>query len=267
MELHSSAAAAGFRLAAFATLPSTNTHALSLARGGEKGPLWVTAERQTEGRGRRGNQWISPPGNLQATLLLTDPAPPECAAQASFVSALAVHDAIIDCAPSLRDALKLKWPNDVLCGGSKLAGILIEGEQAARGLAVAIGIGVNVRHHPDATAYPATDLAAAAGADVAAEGLFAALSAAMLERLAQWRRGAAFHVIRADWLERAALIGGEMKVRLPGGELTGRYENLDDRGCLMLRLGDGTLQAIAAGEVFPVAGAVADHVAATARIE
>jgi BirA family biotin operon repressor/biotin-[acetyl-CoA-carboxylase] ligase len=256
MELHSSAATAGFRLAAFATLPSTNTHALALARSGEPGPLWVTAERQTEGRGRRGNQWISPPGNLHATLLLTDPAPPECAAQASFVSALAVHDAIIDRAPSLRDAVKLKWPNDVLCGGSKLAGILIEGEQAARGLAVAIGIGVNVRHHPEGTRYPATDLAAAG-----------ALSAAMLERLGQWRRGAAFDLIRADWLERAALLGGEMKVRLPGGELTGCYECLDDRGCLMLRLGDGTLQAIAAGEVFPVAGAVADRVSATARIE
>jgi BirA family biotin operon repressor/biotin-[acetyl-CoA-carboxylase] ligase len=266
MELHPSAAAAGFRLAAFETLPSTNTHALALARGGEKGPFWVTAARQTEGRGRRGNQWVSPLGNLHATLLLTDPAPPECAAQASFVSALAVHDAIIDCAPGLRDALKLKWPNDVLCGGSKLAGILIEGEQAAHGLAVAIGIGVNVRHHPDGTAYPAIDLAGA-GADVSAEGLFAALSAAMHERLAQWGRGAAFHVIRADWLERAALIGGEMKVRLPGGELTGRYESLDDRGCLMLRLGDGTLQAIAAGEVFPVAGAVADRVSVTARIE
>lgn len=266
MELHPSAVAAGFRLAAFATLPSTNTHALALARGGEKGPLWVTAVRQTEGRGRRGNQWISPPGNLHATLLLTDPASPECAAQASFVSALAAHDAIVDCAPGLRDALKLKWPNDVLCGGNKLAGILIEGEQAAQGLAVAIGMGVNVRHHPEGMTYPATDLAAA-GADVGAEGLFTALSAAMHVRLAQWRRGAAFHVIRADWLERAALIGGEMKVRLPGGELSGRYESLDDRGCLMLRLGDGTLQAIAAGEVFPVAGAVADRVSVTARTE
>jgi BirA family biotin operon repressor/biotin-[acetyl-CoA-carboxylase] ligase len=266
MELNSSAAAAGFRLAAFATLPSTNTHALALARGGEPGPLWVTALRQTEGRGRRGNRWISPPGNLHATLLLTDPAPPECAAQASFVSALAVHDAIIDRAPSLRASLKLKWPNDVLCGGSKLAGILIEGEQTARGLAVAIGIGVNVRHHPEGTPYPATDLAAA-GADVAAEALFAALSAAMLQRLGQWRRGAAFDLVRADWLERAALLGGEMMVRLPGGELTGRYESLDDRGCLMLRLGDGTLQTIPAGEVFPVVGAVADRVSATARIE
>jgi BirA family biotin operon repressor/biotin-[acetyl-CoA-carboxylase] ligase len=266
MELHSTAAAASFRLAVFATLPSTNAHALELARGGETGPLWVTAARQTEGRGRRGNQWISPPGNLYATLLLTDPASPECAAQASFVSALAVHDAIIDCAPRLQASLKLKWPNDVLCDGSKLAGILIEGEQVARGLGVAVGIGVNVRHHPEGTPYPTTDLATA-GADVSVQSLFAALSAAMLKRLAQWRRGAAFDLVRADWLERAALLGGELKVRLPGGELIGRYESLDDRGCLMLRLGDGSLQAIAAGEVFLVAGAVAGRASATARIE
>jgi BirA family transcriptional regulator, biotin operon repressor / biotin---[acetyl-CoA-carboxylase] ligase len=199
---------------------------------------------------------VSPPGNLYATLLLADPAPPECAAQSSFVAALAVHDAIIDCAPALRDVLKLKWPNDVLCGGSKLAGILIEAEQAAHGLAVAIGIGVNIRHHPDGTAYPVTDISAS-GAEVSAESLFAALSAAMVERLTQWRRGTAFGAIRTEWLERAAFKGGEMKVRLPGGELSGRYESLDDRGCLMLRLSDGTLQAIAGGEVFPVAAAAA----------
>jgi BirA family transcriptional regulator, biotin operon repressor / biotin---[acetyl-CoA-carboxylase] ligase len=266
MQLNPSAVAADFRLAAFATLPSTNAHALTLSRGAERGPLWVTAATQTEGRGRRGNQWVSPPGNLYATLLLTDPAPPECAAQSSFVAALAVHDAIIGCAPALGDVLKLKWPNDVLCGGKKLAGILIEAEPAAHGLAVAVGIGVNVRHHPEGTPYPVTDLAAA-GAEVSAESLFAALSAAMLERLTQWRRGAGFVAVRNDWQDRAAFKGGEMKVRLPGGELSGRYESLDDRGCLMLRLADGTLQAITAGEVFPVAAAVADRPAAPARIE
>jgi len=266
MQLHPSAAAAGFRFSAFATLPSTNTYALMLARGGERGPLWITAGQQTEGRGRRGNAWISPPGNLYTTLLLTDPAPAECAPQSSFVSALAVLDAIDGCAPGLRDALTLKWPNDVLCSGCKLAGILIEGEQVPHGLAIAIGIGVNVRHHPQGTSYPTTDLTAA-GADVSAESLFAALSAAMLERLAQWRRGAGFGAIRAAWLERAGLMSGEMKVRLPGSEVTGRCESLDEKGRLLLRLGDGTLQAIAAGEVFPLAGAAVEHVSSTARIE
>jgi len=266
MRLHPSAAAAGFGLLAFETLPSTNAHALILARGGERGPLWITAAQQTAGRGRRGNEWISPPGNLYATLLLTDPAPAESAPQCSFVAALALHDAIISCAPGLCNALALKWPNDVLCSGCKLAGILIEGEQVLHGLAIAIGIGVNLRHHPQGTSYPATDLAAA-GVDVSAESLFAALSAAMPERLGQWRRGAAFGAVRADWLERAALMSGEMKVRLPGSELFGRCEGLDDRGRLLLRLGDGALQAIAAGEVFPVAGAVSERVSPTARID
>jgi BirA family transcriptional regulator, biotin operon repressor / biotin---[acetyl-CoA-carboxylase] ligase len=266
MQLHPSAAAAGFRLLAFETLPSTNAHALTLARGGERGPLWITAVQQTAGRGRRGNEWISPPGNLYATLLLTDPAPAEYAPQCSFVSALAVHDAIVCCAPGLRNALALKWPNDVICSGCKLAGILIEGEQVSPGLAIAIGIGVNVRQHPQGTSYPATDLAAA-GVDASTESLFAALSAAMLERLGQWRHGAAFTVIRADWLERAALMGGQMKVRLPGSELTGRCESLDEEGRLLLRLSDGSLQAIAAGEVFPMAGPSSARASPSARID
>ena len=97
---------------------------------GERGPLWIAARQQTAGRGRRGNAWVSPPGNLYATLLLTDPAPPDCAPQLSFVAVLALYDAIAACAPALREALALKWPNDLLCRGAKLAGILIEGERA-----------------------------------------------------------------------------------------------------------------------------------------
>ena len=93
----------------------------------------------------------------------------------------------------------------------------------------------------------------AAGAAVSAEDLFFALSGAMTRRLAQWHRGAAFQSIRADWLERATGMDGEMRVRLPGRELFGRGEALDERGRLILRLADGTLQTITAGDVFPVA--------------
>jgi BirA family biotin operon repressor/biotin-[acetyl-CoA-carboxylase] ligase len=245
-------AAVGFRLAAHDTLPSTNTEALALARRGESDPLWVTARQQTAGRGRRGNAWISTPGNLYATLLLCDPAAPENAAELSFVAALAVFDAIVDCAAPLREKLALKWPNDILCEGAKLAGILIESETIAARLAVASGIGVNCMHHPVETAYPATDLAKV-GAAVAAEDLFFALSGAMARRLAQWQRGAGFQSIRIDWLERAAGIGGEMRVRLPNREFVGRAEALDEWGRLLLRLPDGTLQTITAGDVFPVA--------------
>jgi len=255
MQLSSAAMAAGYRLSVHDTLASTNAEALALARGGERGPIWITAREQTAGRGRRGNSWVSPRGNLYATLLLTDPAPPDCAPQLSFVAVLALHDAIAACAPALPRALALKWPNDLLCGGAKLAGILIEGERTSGALAVATGIGVNCDSHPSQTAYPVTDLKGE-GVAVTVEALFDALTASMARRLAQWRRGGGFPEIRADWTARAAGIGGDMRARLPDREIIGRGEGLDDHGRLLLRLPDGSLEAIAAGEVFPMTGTV-----------
>ena len=261
MQLPSAAQAAGYRLAHRQTLSSTNEEALSLARRGDRGPLWVTAEVQSAGRGRRGNAWVSPAGNLYATLLLCDPASAERAPELSFVAALAVHDAIVSLAPALGHALKLKWPNDVLCAGSKLAGILIEGERLNDAFVTAIGIGVNCMHHPAGTPYPATDLGAF-GADISPPQLFAALSGTMMHRLVQWRRGAGFAAIRADWIVRGAGIGSEMRVRLPDRELLGHAETLDEQGRLMLRLADGSVQAISAGDVFPLAPRTAPLAAA-----
>lgn len=253
MQLDPLAAAAGFGLVAHETLLSTNAEALALAlHKPTRGPLWVTARQQTAGRGRRGNTWVSPPGNLYATLLLSDPAPPGRAPELSFVAALAVHDAICAIAPVLSEKLSLKWPNDVLCRGAKVAGILIEGQNSDMGLAVAVGIGINCKHHPAQTSYPATDLAAA-GADVDGVDLFAALSAGMLRRLQQWRRGEGFAKVRSDWLERAGGIGGAMRVRLPDRELFGQFEALDESGRLLLRLDDGIIERITAGEIFPLA--------------
>jgi BirA family transcriptional regulator, biotin operon repressor / biotin---[acetyl-CoA-carboxylase] ligase len=252
MQLDPAAAAAGYRLATHERLASTNAEALACAQQRhDANPLWITAREQTAGRGRRGNTWISPAGNLHATLLLFDPASPKDAPQLSFVAGLAVHDAICDCAPALNEQTTLKWPNDVLCGGKKIAGILIEGHGIASDLAVAIGIGVNCKHHPPHTSYPATDLAEA-GRDISADDLFFALSRSMMRRLAQWRRGAGFSAIRSDWLARAIGIGGDMRVRLPDRELIGRCEALDDSGRLLLRLADGSLETIAAGDVFPL---------------
>src|SRR3954466_4517617 len=184
MQLDPRASAAGVRLVALDLLPSTNTQALTLAREGERGPLWITAERQSAGRGRRGRTWISEKGNLFASLLLTDPAPAEHWPELSFVAALAVHDAIAELSPTIKPQLAIKWPNDLLLGGKKLAGLLIEGEGHGEGSAVAVGIGVNCVSHPPDTDFPATDLAAA-GADITPATLFRALSAKMLGRIAQ----------------------------------------------------------------------------------
>ncbi len=252
MNLAPGAAAAGVGLIACDTVGSTNAQALAHARAGDKGPLWITARAQTAGRGRRGRTWVSEPGNLFATLLLTDPAPPDRAPQLSFVAALATHDAIVRLAPTIASRLAFKWPNDVLCDGAKIAGILIEAE-GTRPLMVAVGIGVNCRHHPEQTDFAATDLAAA-GATVTAEQLFAALSGAMVVRLREW--GAGFASIRSEWLRRAGAAGTRLRVRVGPRDLDGRFETLDEAGRLVVRLPDGSLETIAAGEVFGVAPAV-----------
>src|SRR2546423_10408748 len=202
MKLEPRASAAGVRLIAHEVLGSTNSEALQLARHGERGPLWVTAERQSAGRGRRGRQWISPPGNLYASLLLTAPGAPEHWPQLSFVAALAVHDAVVEVAPDLAPLLAIKWPNDLLLAGAKFTGILIEGENGET-RALVIGIGINCSNHPEDVEPPATDLAAA-GAPVSPAALCDALADKIQGRLAQWDAGKGFSTIRRDWLARAA---------------------------------------------------------------
>lgn len=245
MQLHPRVAAAGVRLFAHEVLDSTSTEALRLAQAGERGPFWVTARSQTAGRGRRGRVWVSQSGNLYASLLLEAPSPSHCAAQLSFVAALAVHDALCDL--TRMDArLKLKWPNDLLCDGAKAGGILIEGE----GSFVVIGIGINCAQHPERTHYPASSLSAC-GAPVSPDEVFEQLSARMPERLAQWNRGDGFAAARRDWLARAFGCGEELCVTVGERELGGVFETIDETGRLILRLADGRCEAITAGEVFP----------------
>ena len=243
---------AGARHIIYETLGSTNAEALALARAGERGPLWITAGSQSNGRGRRGSAWISPQGNLYASLLLSAPSPEALAPQLSFVAALALHDALCECAPPLGPSFKVKWPNDLLLGAEKLAGILIEGESGGT-FSVVIGFGVNCASHPRGTNFPAADLLSA-GALVVPDALLLALAAVMQRRLAQWQSGEGFVSIRADWLARAAGLGEDIGVRLPERELRGRFEGLDDAGRLLVRQPDG-LTTVSAGEVFGLGGA------------
>ena len=252
MNLDSAVAAAGVRLLAFDTLGSTNAEALARARAGEPGPLWITSACQTAGRGRRGRSFVSERGNLYASLLMTDASPVDRAAELAFVAALAAHDAVVDAAGELGPRLAVKWPNDLLCDGAKLAGILVEGESATgRPLVTVVGIGINCAHHPAQTDHPAIDLLAA-GTRVTPEVLFTALSRAMRQRLTEWDRGRGFAATRAAWLARAANLGMPVRVNLADRQLEGHFETLDACGRLVLRLGDGTAEIITAGDVFPI---------------
>lgn len=252
MQLDPSAAAAGVRLVSLDTVGSTNAEALALARGGERGPLWVVARRQTAGRGRRGRAFVSEPGNLFATLLLVDASAPDRAAELSFVASLALHDAVGELAPALAPRLQVKWPNDLLCAGAKCSGILVEGESGAgRALVTVVGVGVNCAHHPADTPYPATNLSAC-GAEVTPPMLFGALSRAMVRRLAEWARGHGFAATRDAWLARAAGLGDIVRIRFPDRTLEGRFETLDATGRLVLRRPDGRVEHVTAGDMFPL---------------
>jgi len=235
----------------FDELDSTNAEARRLAEAGEGGPLWIAARRQTSGRGRRGRAWESPEGALAATLLTTTERPPAEAAQLSFVTALAVAD-LAD-AHVQETLVTLKWPNDVLVAGAKAAGILIEsGPNPGGGLWLAIGVGVNLAKAPEGLDYPAAALAShlrpGAVTPTPAEALDL-LADFMARRVRQWLDGG-FAAVRRAWLERAAGIGLTCTARLgDSSALTGVAEGLDIDGALLLRMDDGQVRRVSAGDV------------------
>ncbi len=229
---------------------STNTECLARARAGDGGLLWVTAERQTGGRGRRGRPWVSERGNLYASLLLIDPAPMERLASLPLAIAVAVHQAIRSVLPPGAEPLEVKWPNDILIGRKKTCGILVEGERLADGRhAVVIGIGINVSVMPDNPIYPVTCLRDQ-GSAASPEELFAHLFASMAETLDIWDGGQGIAEVTARWRAVACGIGEKITVNLPDRSISGYFAGIDDNGLLMLDTGTGRMMPIAAGDVF-----------------
>ncbi len=244
----------GYRRLSFDSVASTNATALAAARDGEPSGLWVTAGEQTAGRGRRGRGWTTGRGNLAASLMLVDPAAADVAPTLSLVAAVALHQAVIDVAgPAAAERLALKWPNDLLFDGLKVAGILVEGEHLSHGrLAVAIGVGVNCVAHPPASNHPATDFAER-GIPLACEAVFAALAQRMAGEITVWARGVGIAATRRAWLARASGVGGPIRVNLGGRVIEGRFEALDEAGRLIVVRADGTREAVSAGDVFLLA--------------
>jgi BirA family transcriptional regulator, biotin operon repressor / biotin---[acetyl-CoA-carboxylase] ligase len=261
--LGSRAISAGYRLAAFESIGSTNAEAMARARDGERGPMWFVTSEQTAGRGRRNRPWIAPRGNLASSILeVIDVAPP-VAATLGFAAGLALeaalrnvsHKASPGTAGSEHMKFSLKWPNDVLAGPhlagpQKLAGILLEAEAVADNrLAVVVGIGTNVVAAPEGTPTPATSLAAL-GIDVGAHELFGALSDSWAEFRGLWDAGRGFGEIRELWLERAAGLGQLVAVHTGASTIEGIFDTIDETGCMMVRTSDGARVPISAGDVY-----------------
>jgi BirA family biotin operon repressor/biotin-[acetyl-CoA-carboxylase] ligase len=233
----------GLGLRVHEILDSTNEEARRLARAGERGPLWIVAREQNAGRGRRGRSWVSQRGNLFASLLTRAPA--HCAAQLAFAAGLAVGETVAGFAPSAETSLK--WPNDVLLDGKKVAGILLEG---LGGDALAIGIGINLSHCPDETEFPAVSIAQVTGSAPDWDATLLRLAGAMAAWYEIWRGGLGFAPVRTAWLARAGGLGGPIRARLEGNEMQGVFETIDEDGALLLRQGSGALARITAADVF-----------------
>ena len=228
------------------SVTSTNTLALDEARRGIGHPVWIIADEQVAGRGRHARKWHSPIGNLHATRVVEAEPPMARMTGLAFVAALALHDAVsLLVGTQTGQDLRLKWPNDLLAAGAKLAGILIEVEAVGEKIVAAVGIGINVTAAPP---QAATSLAAL-GCHVRPDEVFEPLDRAFEARLAQWDGGNGFAAIRAAWLDRATPLGAPTSVRTGGEVITGHFAGLGDDGALLLELDGGAIRRIAAGEV------------------
>jgi BirA family biotin operon repressor/biotin-[acetyl-CoA-carboxylase] ligase len=251
------AALAGYKLTAFDKTGSTNSEAMQRAREGERGPMWFVTTEQTAGRGRRQRAWIAPRGNLASSILEAMDVTPAVAATLGFAAGLSLDAAVR--AVSVEAAMRaggadpfrfgLKWPNDVLAGGKKLTGILLEAETVPEGLAVVVGIGTNVVAAPEGTPTPATSLNAL-GIQISAEELFRALSDAWVEFRGIWDKGRGFAEIRQRWLARAAGLGEKVAINTGAAAIEGVFDTIDEAGCLIVRTAEGRRVPVAAGEVY-----------------
>lgn len=215
------------------------------------GPVWIMALAQTQARGRRGRVWHSPQGNFAASLIAYPDAPPAARALRSFVAALALRQALDDAA-GVGGEIGLKWPNDLLFGGRKIAGILLENQSQMQGGALILGIGVNLAHAPsrdeiEEGALPATSLLAETGISLAPETLLHHLApryAALEQRLVV----EGFAPIRAEWLSHACRLGQVITARMGQTAKTGRFADIDLAGNLILET-DAGREAISAADI------------------
>ena len=239
----------GYVLHAFDRLESTNDEARRLAEQGAAAGAVVVAGEQIKGRGRHGRAWASPPGNLYASLLLRPEGTLAEVAQLSLVASLALAEALIALAPPAAD-VRVKWPNDVLVRGAKVAGLLLESAAEAddRVAWLIIGSGVNIASAPAGTPYPATALRDQGFLPVTPLDLLGRYLGALDGWLARWRSGG-FGAVRPAWLALSSGVGDRVRLRLGREEVAGRFLDVTAAGALVIAQDDGRRREITAGEL------------------
>ena len=246
MQLGQLARALGVRLLSLDEIDSTNAEARRLIETGERGPLWIVAKRQTKGRGRLGRDWISPAGNFHASLICADFEEAREAPGLGFVAGVAAIRALNTLVPEA--PFRLKWPNDLLLGGAKLGGILLECLNIGASPVAIIGVGVNVVAAPQNLPYPAIALSEIGSSAPTSEALFARFSDEMCAVLEFWRGGEGFARIRDEWLRSAAGLNEHIRVVLSKETVEGVFDSIDAAGRLVLETDDAR-RIIEAGDV------------------
>ncbi len=235
---------------------STNNDALRLALAGETLPLWVTAERQSAGRGRAGRIWVSDAGNLHASVAIRVAAPPALAGQLALVSGIALYEAVRAAArPAKNIGLRLKWPNDLLLDGGKIGGVLVESTTQGDGsffVSVA-GFGLNIVSAPDLLGRAATSLRSA-GVETDRETLLPVLANEMEVWLERWDAARGFGAVREAWMKRAGPVGERITFNSGQGPVHGTYQGLNETGGLVAEV-EGKRETITFGDVMLAAAA------------
>lgn len=247
-------AAIGNRVVYRAATPSTNLLARELSQQGALDGTVIVCDDQTQGRGRLGRQWVVPPRSGVTVSIIKRPAPSFPLFALAPAAALAVADTL---APYARSTLSLKWPNDVLLSNKKVAGILIELEQANECWTAIIGIGINVNAAPDLPT--ATCLAAVTGARLAREPLLIGLLCALERHIELSSESPA--AVLARWRGLLTTLGLDIHAQTPRGDIRGRAVDVDEHGALLIRDHCGVIHVVHAGDVTLTAHSHGDRAA------
>ena len=246
MSSHTDDAVSGLRH--LVEIDSTNAEALRLSAQGERGPLWILADRQSAARGRSGRAWTTSDGNLAASYLFEPQCKPDVLHQLALLTGVAVHAGIANAVVKPIEGLRLKWPNDILIGHAKAGGILVETTIVEGRISAVIGIGLNIGHAPDIEGRDIAQLDATAP-DLNRDLLFGTVRTQLGHWLSVWQNGAGFAAVREAWLVRAGMIGEGLAVNAGHQRIEGAFQGIDSTGALLLRDADGIERRLTYGDV------------------
>ncbi|WP_208437993.1 biotin--[acetyl-CoA-carboxylase] ligase [Bartonella taylorii] len=242
----------GYTVEAYKSVDSTNFIAQKKAQTGHRGYLWIVAQEQSQGRARRGRTWSSPKGNLYSSLLLTDDIFHKTAAQLGFVAGVSVAEAIkqfIKGEKQTDSIVCLKWPNDILLGGAKSSGVLLEiFKVTPQKYALIIGIGINVKYHYEDAPYPTSSLKNI-GLHIEVEQLFTVLTECFSKNYFLWKQPKGCEIIRKKWLLYSAHLGQHVKVVNDEKIIEGIFDGLDSDFNCIIKQKNGQAVIITAGDV------------------